>query len=70
MTFVGLAALLQSTWGQPDFGKLPEFLSTEKARITDIFVIDQLDKRVGNADYKNNLVIMPDYEGYGLTAGR
>lgn len=38
--------------------------------LTDIYIIDQLDKRVGNADYKHNLVIMPDYEGYGNTADR
>ena len=38
--------------------------------ITDIYIIDQIDKRVGNAEYKHNLVIMPDYEGYGNTADR
>jgi len=38
LTFVVLSALLQSAWGQPDFGKLPEILSMEKARITDVGV--------------------------------
>lgn len=38
MTFVILSALLQGAWGQPDFGKLPEILSMEKARITDVGV--------------------------------
>ena len=35
--------------------------------VTDIYAIDQLDKAWGNHDYNNNLVIMADYEGYGLT---
>lgn len=38
--------------------------------MTDIYAIDQLSKAWGYHDYNNNLVILPDYEGYGLTKGR
>ena len=38
--------------------------------MTDIYVIDQIDKAWGRHDYNNNLVILPDYEGYGLTKDR
>lgn len=38
--------------------------------ITDIYAIDQMNKAWGYHDYNNNLVILPDYEGYGLTKDR
>lgn len=38
--------------------------------MTDIYAIDQIAKAWGYHDYNNNLVILPDYEGYGLTKDR
>ncbi|MBO7120089.1 MAG: hypothetical protein J6W03_07210 [Bacteroidaceae bacterium] len=38
--------------------------------ITNNLVIDQIKKAWGNHDYNNNLVILADYEGYGLTKDR
>lgn len=35
--------------------------------LTDIYAIDQMNKAWGYHDYNNNLVILADYEGYGLT---
>jgi hypothetical protein len=38
--------------------------------LTNAYAIDQIDKAWGYHDYNNNLVILPDYEGYGLTKDR
>lgn len=38
--------------------------------MTDMYAIDQIDKAWGYHNYNNNLVILPDYEGYGLTKDR
>ena len=38
--------------------------------VTDIYAIDQVNKAWGYHDYNNNLVILADYEGYGLTKDR
>ena len=38
--------------------------------VLDNFAIDQIKKGWGNHDYNNNLVIMADYEGYGITKDR
>lgn len=51
LTFVVLAALLQPAWGQPDFGKLPDILNMEKARITD-FTLD--GRRIDGKQFKEN----------------
>lgn len=42
----------------------------ELSIVTDIFAIDQIDKAWGYHDYNNNLVILADYEGYGITKNR
>ena len=35
-----------------------------------VFLADQMDKALGYHGYNNNLVIMADYEGYGVTKNR
>ena len=42
----------------------------ELSVVLDIFAIDQVDKAWGYHDYNNNLVILADYEGYGITKDR